>query len=312
MKKFALFVMLAFIATDTGIWAQHYVRYSANTGCTNRIVQSCPVYTNLTEVLYTRDNVSGYLVLWVEGVAACRISVPLAYEVKDMKVYGNLLYFCGRSKPYGFIAVANLHDMFQHAMGYGVPPSNAVVAYTLLDNRFVSSLEKLVVYGENGVLPTFPNYNANEHIAAIGRGGSQTTSDRVVVYIKYNNLILNPSIPFLPTVVTVEVLDDLTSPSGDPLQEVLLTDDYVAFVRFRDASSEYVIHRCDKYSLAATYNTIYKYATPAYEITSSEDAVTLENNNIALATSSLSLNMRYVMFPITSLGSVTVTISSAP
>ena len=84
MKRIALTIVLAVLASCTAMQAQYYVRYSTNTGCENHIIRSCPEYTFLTEVLYSKDNVSGYMELWVEGVSACRIPVSLSYEVKDI------------------------------------------------------------------------------------------------------------------------------------------------------------------------------------------------------------------------------------
>ena len=279
-----MFVNLAVLASCTAIRAQHYVLYSANTGCENHIIRSCPEYTFLTEVLYTKDNVSGYMELWVDGVAACRIPVSLSYEVKDMKVYGNLLYFCGRHNSCGFIAMLNLHDMFLHATGGGIPPTSAAISYTDLNPQYVSSLEKLVVYGEGNGIPPLPLTYANEHIAAIGKGGTGTTADWVAVHIKYNHVPVTPPPLYLPYTIDVRVVDDNISPVGEPLAEVLLTDDYVAFVRYRHGSDEYVIHRCNKYNIVGTYNTVRRYAVPHDEVIFNLDGETLEGNNIALMT----------------------------
>ena len=284
MKRITLTLMLAVLASCTAVHAQHYVRHSANTGCTNHIIRSCTGYANWTEVLYTKDSESGYLELWVEGVAACRIPVPLAYEVKDMKVYGNLLYFCGKQKFGGFIAVANLHNMYLHATGSGTPPTSAVISYRGLDPKYVSSLEKLVVYGEGNGSMTLPINNANEHIAAVGKGGTMTSANWVAVHIKYNNLpMITPAI-FSTAIINVEVIDDQTSSGYEPLPEVLLTDDYVAFVRYRVGLDKYVIHRCNKYNVVGTYVTAYQGAVPQDEVIFNLEGETLENNNIALST----------------------------
>ena len=283
MKRITLTFVLAFLASCTAIQAQQYVRYSANTGCDNQLIRTCPAYTSQTEVLYTKDSESGYMELWVEGVATCRIPVLMSYEVKDMKVYENLLYFCGRHKSWGFIAVLNLQDMFMHAMS-GTTPTSAAISYMDMDPQYISSLEKLVVYGDGNNPMSLPLNNANEHIAAIGKGGTSTNADWVAVYLKYNNIPMTPSPVYTPYIVNVKVIDDCTSPVGEPLSEVLLTDDYVAFVRYRYGSDEYIVHRCDRNNLVGTYNTVYRYAVPHDEVVFNLDGVTLEGNNIALAT----------------------------
>ena len=235
MKRIVLTFVLAVLASCTAIRAQHYVLYSANTGCENHIIRSCPGYTSLTEVLYTKCDGSDYFELWVEGVAACRIPVQKSYEVKDMKVYGNLLYFCGRHNSCGFIAMLNLHDMFLHATGGGIPPTSATISYTDLNPQYVSSLEKLVVYGEGNGIPPLPLTYANEHIAAIGKGGTGTTADWVAVHIKYNNLPLVAPPIVSPYTISVEVMDDLSNTmSYEKLPEVLLTDDYEVVVQMHD------------------------------------------------------------------------------
>lgn len=283
MKRIALTFVLAVMVSCTAMQAQHYVRRSANTGCENQIIRSYQGYAFQSVVLYTKCDRSDYLELWVEGVAACRIPLPVAYEVKDMRVYGTLLYFCGRHNSCGFIAVLDLHDMFTHAMS-GTSPTSAAVSYTDLNPQYVSSLEKLVVYGDgNGVTP-LPLTYANEHIAAIGKGGTATTADRVAVHIKYNNFPMTPPPVYSPYTIDVQVVDDNTSPGAEPLAEVLLTDDYVAFVRYRYSSDEYVIHRCDRNNLVGTYGTVCRYAVPHDEVIFNLDGEALEGNNIALAT----------------------------
>ncbi|MBQ6068010.1 MAG: hypothetical protein IJK84_00765 [Bacteroidales bacterium] len=287
MKRLLLTFLLAFLASCTAIQAQHYVQYSANTGCKNHIIRSCTGYASNSEVLYTKDSESGYLELWVEGVAACRIPVPLMYEVKDMRVYGNLLYFCGREKSCGFIAVANLHYMFMHILGSGTPPSTTAISYKELDYRYVASLEKLVVYGQGDGQALPPITSANEHIAAIGRGGTLTSADWVAVHIKYNNMPMTTSTFYTMHTATVEVVDDHSSTSYEPLPEVLLTDDYVAFVRYRETSDEYVIHRCDRNNVAGTYGTAYRYAAPLDEVVFNLEGESLEVSNVALMAKAL-------------------------
>ena len=238
-------------------------------------------------MLYTKNSKSSFLELWVEGVATCRIPVPWDYEVKDMKVYGNLLYFCGKQNSCGFIAVANLHDMYMHATSVGTPPTSAAVSYNCLDPRCVSSLEKLVVYGEENGPMTLPINYANEHIAAVGKGGTWINTGCVAVHIKYDSLPMVPLPIYSPSILTVSVIEDLTSTINEPLPEVLLTDDYVAFARYRYGTDEYVIHRCGKYNMVGTYGTARRYAAPNDEVIFNLEGETLEGNNIALATCSL-------------------------
>ena len=76
MKKLSPFILLALLVSCVSLKAQDYVRYSAQTGCINRIIRSCPAYNN-TEVIYSTDSESGYIELWTEGTGTCRIPVTL-------------------------------------------------------------------------------------------------------------------------------------------------------------------------------------------------------------------------------------------
>ena len=95
--------------------------------------------------------------------------------------------------------------------------------------------------------------------------------------------MITPAI-FSTAIINVEVIDDQTSSGYEPLPEVLLTDDYVAFVRYRVGLDKYVIHRCNKYNVVGTYVTAYQGAAPQDEVIFNLEGETLENNNIALST----------------------------
>ena len=95
MKKIAFSILLTLLAVCMELQAQEYVRYSAVTGCINHIIRSFPAYSTYNEVIYSRNPVlgEGYIELWIEGVGTCRIPLLPEYDVHDMKVYNNLLYF---------------------------------------------------------------------------------------------------------------------------------------------------------------------------------------------------------------------------
>lgn len=275
MKRLFLYILLMFFCTC--IFAQDYTRYSVDEQSYACIVRSCPAYYLYLEACYTKDAYSGYIELRHRNFTAGRISVPLGYDVRDMKVYKNLLYFCGRHKHCGFIAVANLHDIFSYINPTPGAPLNAAVSYADLCVGDIESLEKIVVYPEQSNM--FPLGDANEYVAAIGKSGSQWKA----LSIKYQNLYLGPSSIFSPGTIFVNVLYETTGTYNDRLEEVLLTEDYVAFVSYRYATEEYIIHRCDKYNLLGTYNTIYKYHAPQNEALSRITGVAMDANYIALA-----------------------------
>ena len=285
MKKKCFSILLALMAACVCGRAQDYVRYTAETKGINHIIRSCTVYNIPTEVIYTKEDDSGYIELWVEGMGTCRIPVSLRYEVKDMKVYNNLLYFCGSHHSCGFIAVVNLHDMFLHIQNSTTPPSDAFISYSDLYSGHVTSLEKMVVYDIHDNAPTIPINYANQHIAAIGlSGGDITTNDWVAVHLKYNNLFLDTAnIPVLYDVF-YEVLINPDCPRSEPIQEVLKTENYVAFVRYRQSTNEYIIHHCNKYNIAGTYDWTYHFPAPPDEGLSPIIGTALPSNYIALAT----------------------------
>lgn len=286
MKKMGFSILLALTAACVCGRAQDYVRYSAETKGINHIIRSCTIYNTPTEVIYSREDDSGYIELWVEGTATCRIPVPLSYEVKDMRVYNNLLYFCGRRKPCGFIAVLDLHDMFLHNTGSSTPPSDAFISYTYLDGGLVSSLEKMVVYDIHDQAQTIPVEYADQHIAAIGLSGwNITTNDWVAVHLKYDSLFLDTvSSISAANYANYEVLASPDCPKSEPIQEVLKTEHYVAFVRYRQSTNEYIIHHCTKYNIAGTYNWTYHFPAPPDEGLSPIIGTVVPTNNIALAT----------------------------
>ena len=285
MKKIGFSILLALTAACVCGRAQNYVRYSAETKGINHIIRSCPIYNIPTEVIYSREDDSGYIELWVEGMGTCRIPVSLRYQVKDMKVYNNLLYFCGSHHSCGFIAVLNLHDMFLHILNSTAPPPDAFISYTDLYSGYVTSLEKMVVYDIHDNAPTIPISYADQHIAAIGlSGGDITTNDWVAVHLKYNNLFLDTVNTPVFNDVSYEVLASADCPKSEPIQEVLKTEHYVAFVRYRQSTNEYIIHHCTKYNIAGTYKWTYHFPAPPDEGLSPIIGTVVPTNNIALAT----------------------------
>lgn len=276
--------------TSTYIQAQNYRRYTETSEAHTSIIRSYPLL-NHAEVAYSLDENSGYIELRMGGTTTGRVPVPLEYEVKDMKLYYNLLYFCGKHGICGFIAVANLHDIFLYINNPVSPPSTTLISYsdisTAPDKHIVSSLEKLVVYKkENAQLPyTYINC-ANEHVVAIGRNETLLAyPEWLCVHIKYNNIPLYISLtpPSPPPSIDIEIFYDKTSPINEQLQEVLLTDDYVTFVSYRYSTDEYILHRCQKYNLYGTFSPIYKYSAPQNEALSLIKGVAMEDNHIALA-----------------------------
>lgn len=290
MKKIIFTLLLLIIISSTYIHAQNYSRYTEASEAYTTIIRSYPLIDH-AEVAYTFDETSGYIELRNNGAITGRIPVPLDYIVKDMKIYHNLLYFCGehQSVSQGFIAVTNLYEIFSYISAPYFPPPTTLISYTDIwvepYKYFITSLEKLVVYkDEDDPLPTDYLNFANEHIVAIGRNRDNPTyPEWMTVHIKYNDLLVSTGFTPIPYSIDIEVIYDKTSPYNEQIQEVLLTDNYVTLVSYRYSTDEYILHRCDKYNIVGTYNTIHKFAAPQYEALSLIKGVAMEDNHIALA-----------------------------
>ena len=287
MKKIST-ILLLIVFSSIYIHAQNYNRFTEVSEAYTSIIRSYPLVSH-AEVAYTFDENSGYIELRKGGAITGRVPVPLDYKVKDMKLYYNLLYFCGEHRSMGFIAVANLNDIFSYLT---IPnsPSTTTIFYTDISiypyREFVSSLEKLVVYKDaDDPFPLYCLNHANEHVVAIGRNKDNPAyPEWHTVHIKYNTLVMGTPPAYPSNYVSIEVLCDISSPSNEQLQEVLLTDDYVALVSYRYSTDEYILHRCEKYNIANTFPPIYKYNAPQYEALSLIKGVAMEDNHIAVAT----------------------------
>ncbi len=274
--------------TSIYIQAQNYRRYTETSEAHTSIIRSYPLL-NHAEVAYSLDENSGYIELRMGGTTTGRVPVPLEYEVKDMKLHYNRLYFCGKHGISGFIAVANLNDIYAYITDPNNSPSTTAILYSDIViapyKELVSSLEKLVVYKDEDD----PSQNthldcANEHIVAIGRNEKYSTyPEWMAIHIKYNTLYIVNNPVYTPNYINIEVLFDITSPYNEKIQEVLLTDDYVTFVSYRYSTDEYILHRCQKYNLYGTFSPIYKYSAPQNEALSLIKGVAMEDNHIALA-----------------------------
>lgn len=287
MKRILTILLLTMI-TSTYIQAQNYRRYTETSEAHTSIIRSYPLL-NHAEVAYSLDENSGYIELRMGGTTTGRVPVPLEYEVKDMKLHYNRLYFCGKHGISGFIAVANLNDIYAYITNPNNSPSTTAILYSDIViepyKELVSSLEKLIVYKDEDD----PSQNtrldcANEHIVAIGRNEKYSTyPEWMAIHIKYNTLYIVNNPVYTPNYIDIEVLFDITSPYNEKFQEVLLTDDYVTFVSYRYSTDEYILHRCQKYNLYGTFSPIYKYSAPQNEALSLIKGVAMEDNHIALA-----------------------------
>ncbi len=281
MKKNIYMLLLLVTTCSTCIHAQDYVRFSEISNVSTSIIRS---YLNhpYSTVCYSINEDTGFIELRSEGNLTYRIPIPLEYEVKDMKVFQNLVYFCGTHKNQGFIGVANLNELYSPVVYLGNFYAYDAVSITDIDKSLVTSLEKMVVYGDENV--PYSNNIANEHIVAIGKSGDLALyAEWVAVSIKYNNLALYYSSFGSSSNVDIKVYEDLSSPYNEKLQDVLLTDDYVSFVSYRYATDEYIIHRCNKYNIVGTFNNVYKCSAPQYEALSQIKSVAMDYNNIATA-----------------------------
>lgn len=272
----------------TVVDAQSYVRTSEESSINNCIVKSYDYYPEYA-VCYGSDGNTGYIEMRASGTNTRRIPIPLEYTVCDMKVYNHMLYFCGRHIDRGFVGIANLFQLSQYET-----ETTCYVAYMDLDIE-AYSLDKLVVFGDDLVVPSFSE--ANEHVIALASSSPNTTKEQFLIHIKYENFYMGTDNGIIynsnnPQVHVIRI-NDILSPGIIPytpdkeitLQELLLTDDYIAVAGYNYLTDKYVIYPLKKVELATfTYNSYeYQYSCPQYEAISVIKAVSLNENNIAVA-----------------------------
>ena len=281
MKKNIIIPLLLLLLSGNFIQAQDFVKQSENSVVYSNIIKSCPLYP-YSVVCYSRDANSGYIELRTEGSTTRRVPVPLEYNVKDLKVFNNLVYFCGQHINQGFVGIVNLYHLVNPSVIY----TNAGASYIDLGAADVSDLEKLVVYNDNASPQN--TLTADEDVVAIGKGGYQSRINGwIVVHLKYNNHHLFNGNKTEASNVTIDIVYDFIGEANDDIQQLLLTDDYVVLVGHNPAFEHYLIHFYDKNNISSSNHPVYKFDYPPYEVLSDIKSVSLEGNNIALATLAL-------------------------
>lgn len=295
MKNYIL-LFVSLLAMCHALNAQDYRRFSENTEAQTTIIRSYPMIPS-SVVCYSKDASSGYIELRVEDGLTGRVPVPLEYEVKDMRLFDNLLYFCGRhvfnNGSCGFIAVTNINLIERMFNPQGTFLNNDVIIYTdVTINNYknsIVSLDKLVVYSKPGSFALPPHDFANEHIVAIGHNYyNSILPNKFAVHIKYNDMYVNSIIaPISIPSVQVEMLYNQNHLGNETLEDVMVTDDYVSFIY--SSGDDYVIYRKRKtLSLLNIFDSAYVYPAPQYEILSMVNGVAMDGNRIELA--SLAVN----------------------
>lgn len=169
--------------------------------------------------------------------------IPLApgMAVEDMRVLNNDLYFCGSYQQSAFIGRIDLHSLWA-----GNPTQG--IFYTVFSDD-VYSLRRMVVFNDGNSI----------HVIALGSSSpSPAIADHLILECTYqNNLIGNAEIIFPGRFNYREIVD-----------EVILTDNHVAFVGHLIDSNGVVIHPCPRSSsVLASFGQCSYYSYP--------DAVTI-------------------------------------
>jgi len=285
MKNYiVLFVSL--LAMCHALSAQGYRRFSENTEAQTTIIRSYPMILN-SVVCYSKDASSGYIELRVEDGVSGRVPVPLEYEVKDMKLFDNLLYFCGRHDIHGFIAVVDIKliESAINTQNIFISPSYVTYSdvYVGLEKYSISSLDKLEVYTTPGATGVPPLEKANEHIIAIARNYKNAAlPSSFPVHIKFNNVTPNPY-GYSSGTISVEAVYNTNYYRNEVLHDVLVTNDFVSLI-YSDNESYRLYKKRTTYPIATIFDTAYIYGFDQYEVLSEINGVALENNQIALST----------------------------
>lgn len=294
MKK-QLFIFTLLLILIPAVCAQNYKRLSVSSNTNTTIIRSDP-YRGNAVICYSKDNHSGYIEYRTDIPTTLRVPIPVEYEIKDMRIYKNLLYLCGHHGIDAFIAVMDLRYFYQ--VPYTTMPPTIIYSYLKgpsgEEKIRLNSIEKMVVYSDNPQLPmTDPTSFANEDIVAIALNNYDPSyPQKVAIHIKFNNLGVNITSLYstaLP-MITLDILHYTPMPDYLELEDVMLTENYISLVSYNHTphNEAYYINKLDIGSpISSIYNTTYIYSAPDYEALSSIKGVGLSDNHIELATLAL-------------------------
>lgn len=294
MKK-QLFIFGFLLILIPAVCAQNYKRLSVSSNTNTTIIRSYQYLENAV-VCYSKDNHSGYIEYRTEFPTTLRVPIPAEYEIKDMRIYKNLLYLCGCKGLNAFIAVMDLR-YFYEAPYTTMPPT---IIYSYLNGSseegkiHINSIEKMVVYSDNPQNPmTEPTSFANEDIVAIALNNHNPSyPQKVAIHIKFNNLGVNITSLYgtaLPT-ITLDIMYCTPMFHYMELEDVMLTENYISLVSYNHTSHNeaYYINKLDiGSSISSIFNSTYIYPAPDDEALSSIKGVGLSDNHIELATLAL-------------------------
>lgn len=176
--------------------------------------------------------------------------------VKDMRVLDNTLYFCGSHNNSGFVGTINL------------PLNPAFTMVGIFDTYFeredISILTKMVVFKDQ----------QDVKVVALGNSDTATHNDKIILECTFRNN--NPTF--------TQIIKPYSNTSPEYLSDVILTDNYVAFVGTIAGNDGFVIHTCPRSSdIYSGYGQCYFYPYSESVAISGYIGTSLESDKVAVA-----------------------------
>ena len=223
-------------------------------------------------VAYQTDGTNHYFSI-IENYNTVMKSVKFSgnITVEDMQILGDTLYFCGSHNGEGFIDWIKVSDIYDASV------SNSQGVKFRLDTTLPYTVSRMAVYYDGEGEP---------HIAAAGYWRDRIVanfygSDTSYYIISRNFLVEIQDLSGSFVVQWATTNNDGSLIEGT-INDVVATDNYVAFVGLNNDYSKLSIRRADKYSVFMSGYRIYDYNC----LTMCKPVATAMNDdNIAVATS---------------------------
>lgn len=182
--------------------------------------------------------------------------------VNDMQILGDTLYFCGSQDGAGYIGCFRINKILDGS------PIDAQGKKFSLDPTLPYTVSRMAVYYDNF---------GTQHVAAFGYW-----EESVSPYVYRRDFLVEAY--FQPDVFTAEwsVCNDDGSFISGPINDVVVTDNYVAFVGVDAGYSTLGIRRVSRNYVLAALHYIYKYNCP---MMCPPVATAMNHDDIAVATS---------------------------
>lgn len=196
-------------------------------------------YSATEAVAYYGNGLGHFLVIVNQAGQVSGASLLSGYEVCDIRVLGDEVYFCGKKGNCGFIGMANVNDL---------RASSPNVRYFNLNSNAVSELTRMVAYRVGGVTK----------VAAVGLyrySAAGTPSSILPTATLYAWTSVVVECDFAGGVMAhydVLAVDDTTR--REAAYDIVETDHYVAVVTHYHNADEMVVHRCDKAAVLGTFS----------------------------------------------------------